>query len=338
MLEQGRRALLIELAACLLLVLAAPRHLAAAQPASAEEILASVVAVHAKVPGTARTAKTLGNDRRGNGVVIANPGGGASVLVLTIGYLVIEADEIEIIGNDERAVPASLLAYDPASGFGLLRPTAPIDLKPIELGDSASLGEGAAALVAGHGGAARARAVRIVSRRTFAGAWEYLVDEAIFTAPPYGEFGGAALIATDGKLVGIGSLILSEAASGVPGNMFVPTDRLKPILADMVAKGRPSAPPRPWLGINTQEVRGQLFVTSVSADGPAARAGIKENDVVLAIHGRPVEDLADLYRKLWAEGPAGTEVPVTVLKGRRVVVVPVPSADRTSYLRLNPTY
>jgi S1-C subfamily serine protease len=133
-------------------------------------------------------------------------------------------------------------------------------------------------------------------------------------------------------------LILSEAASGVPGNMFVPIDKLKPILAELIKNGRSGAAPKPWLGINTQEIHGQLFVTSVSADGPAAKAGIKENDIVLAIHGRPVQDLADLYRKLWAEGPAGTAIPLTMLKGRAVVDVPVTSVDRSSYLRLNPTY
>ncbi len=327
----------VALAMALLLTSLAPRR-AAAGPSSAEEILASVVAVHAKVPATARTAKTLGSERRGNGVIIADPAGGNQVLVLTIGYLVIEADEIDIVGNDERTLPARFVAYDPDSGFGLLRPSAPIDLKPLELGRSAELAEGMAALVAGHGGTQRARAVRIVSRHIYAGAWEYLVDDAIFTTPPYGEFGGAALIRPDGTLVGIGSLMLSEVASGVPGNMFVPTDRLKPILADMVRNGRPSAAPKPWLGINTQELRGQLFVTSVSPDGPAAHAGVKENDIVLSVHGQAVLDLPDLYRKLWAEGPAGTKIPLTFLKGRTVADVPIDSVDRMTYLRLNPTY
>src|SRR5258708_7930143 len=195
-----------------------------------------------------------------------------------------------------------------------------------------------AALVAGHGGTQRARAVRIVSRHIYAGAWEYLVDDAIFTTPPYGEFGGAALIRPDGTLVGIGSLMLSEVASGVPGNMFVPTDRLKPILADMVRNGPPSAAPKPWLGINTQDLRGQLFVPSVSPAGPAAHAAVKENDIVLSVHGQAVLDLPDLYRKLWAEGPAGTKIPLTFLKGRTVADVPIDSVDRMTYLRLNPTY
>ena len=328
------RLLAIVIAAALL----APPRLEAASAGTAEAILASVVAVRAKVPSKARTARTLGSERRGNGVVIADPTNQGGVLILTIGYLVIEADDIEITDNADRTVSASLVGYDPDSGLGLLRPAGAIEFNPIALGDSAEMDQSKAALVAGHGGVAQARAVKVVARRPFAGGWEYLIEDAIFTTPPYPEFGGAALIAPNGTLVGIGSLILSEAAAGVPGNMFVPTDRLKPILADLVKTGRTSAAPKPWLGINTQEIHGQLFVTSVSPDGPAQRAGVHENDIVLGVHGQPVKDLPDFYRKLWAEGPAGTEIPLNLLQGRMMVILPITSVDRTNYLHLNPTY
>jgi S1-C subfamily serine protease len=231
------------------------------------------------------------------------------------------------------------LAYDYNTGFGLIRAAEPIDVRPMKLGSSGGLENSARVLVSGYGSVEAVRPAIVVSRRVFAGYWEYLLEDAIFTSPPYPNFGGAALIGAEGELLGIGSLAVSDALPGgppVPGNMFVPIDRLKPILHDLLTSGRSSEPAHPWLGVYTEEVRGHLIVTRVAPEGPAAQAGIESGDVIVAIAGQEIDSMATFYRALWARGTAGIEVPLTVLRGAKLLSITVRSADRYKWLRLNP--
>ena len=302
--------------------------------------LDSVVGVRATIPADARTAEALGTEREGSGVVIGPDG-----LVLTIGYLILEAASAEIALPSDRTIPADIVAYDYETGFGLLRPITDPGLPPIDLGDSSKLNVENLVMVASFGGAegppSDASAAYVVSRREFAGYWEYLLPEAIFTAPPHPTFGGAALIGPDGRLLGIGSLFVGDAAQPggrMAGNMFVPIDALKPILDDLVVHGRAQGPPRPWLGVFTEELRGYLFVNRVAGGGPAAAAGIEPNQVILAVDGKPVHGMADFYRKVWALGRPGVVVPLTVLTEHGVAERTVTSGDRYRYLKLNPSY
>jgi S1-C subfamily serine protease len=231
--------------------------------------------------------------------------------------------------------------FDHVSGFGLLKLAAPLGGTPLTLGDSASLGANDPAMVISAPGREGASIVRVVSRRQFSGGWEYLLDSAIFTYPAVMDWSGAPLIGAKGELLGLGSLIVPDApgdGTQSPGNMFVPIDLLKPILGDLIAKGRRSGPVRPWLGINADEFRGRLFVGRVSPDGPAARAGLKGGEIVLAVGNEEVTTLADFYRKLWGRGPAGTEVTLKVLQGTRIRDVTVRSIDRNQYFRPSNTY
>ncbi len=240
-------------------------------PALAASPLDAVVGVRAEIPSDARTAGVLGTEREGSGVVIDEDG-----LVLTIGYLIMESSSAEIILQDERRVPADVVAYDYDSGFGLLRPLSPIGVDPVELGDSGELAEQSAVLVASFEGRGKPTPAFVVSRRDFAGYWEYLLPDAIFTSPPHQSFGGAALLGADGRLLGVGSLFVGDAAgedTTLPGNMFVPIDALKPIYGDLLKDGRAATPPRPRLGIYAEEHRGRLFVNRVAPEGPAAAAG-----------------------------------------------------------------
>jgi S1-C subfamily serine protease len=323
---------MVRLALVLLLSLVLP---AAAQPA--DDVLATVVRVEVKVPSTARSASSLGTERRGHGVLIGKDG-----LIVTIGYLVQEASEIQVTGPSGKPLSATLVGYDYETGFGLIRTAIPLSVKPIELGDSSELAERQQVLVATHGGYKSATAAVVVSRRTFAGYWEYLLENAIFTSPPISEFGGAALFGGDGRLVGIGSLFVGDAYRGgdrnLPGNMFVPIDRLKPILDDMVRHGRPQTPAKPWLGLTSEEHRGRVFITRVAPDSPAAKIGLKSGDMVLSVAGGGVDGLESLYRRIFAVGPAGTAIPLKVLKGQDIVDIAVPSADRYSYIKAGPTY
>jgi len=305
------------------------------KPAASDEGITAVVRVKTKALPDARTAASLGAERAGSGVLVREG------YVLTIGYLVIEADTIEVSNASGQTVPATLAAYDHASGFGLVKLTAPLEAKPIPLGDAAGLGERDPALVISSGEDDGVNVVYVVSRRPFAGSWEYLLESAIFTYPPIDNWSGAALVGKRGELLGIGSLIVPDAAepnTRSPGNMFVPIDLLKPILDDLIAEGRARRPARPWVGLYTDEIRGRIFVGRVSSEGPAERAGVKPGDLVLAVGGDPVVSQADFYRKLWARGTAGAVIPLKVLQGIEVKEVTVRSIDRVEWFRKKRVY
>jgi serine protease Do len=300
-----------------------------------EETLSAVVSVSAKALPGARSSATLGAQRRGAGALIGDG------YVLTIGYLVIEAEAIQVTGADGRTVPATLAGYDHASGFGLLKLVAPLAGKPLLLGDPASLGERDPALVATSSTREGVSLVYVVSRRAFTGNWEYQLDSAIFTYPAVDAWSGAPLIGPQGELLGIGSLIVPDAGGAgapSPGNLFVPVDLLKPILADLMKSGKRAGPPRPWLGINADEVRGRLFVSRVSAEGPADKAGLRTDDILLSVAGEEVRSLADFYRRVWARGAAGVEVQMKVLRGAQIRDVSVRSIDRVEYFRASKAY
>ena len=318
------------------LALAVSASAKSAEDVRLDDLLSAVVKIRADVPPEARTARTLGTRREGSGVVIDDDG-----LILTIGYLILESSGAEIVLPDGGAVPATFVAYDHDTGFGLLRATAPIKAKAIELGSSRALSVREPLLVAGFGGRSGVAGAFLTSRRPFAGYWEYLVEDALFTAPPHPNFGGAALIGGDGKLVGIGSLMVPDAAEpnvSFPGNMFVPIDSLKPILGDLLARGRSSVGPRPWLGLYTQEIGGRLKVGRVPVSGPAHKAGIRPGDLILGVGSKPVTGLADFYRKVWGRGKAGITVPLTILRGNVPTEVSVKSIDRYDWLRMKLSY
>jgi len=299
---------------------------------SADDLLAAIVGVRARVPEHARTAEALGTQRAGSGVVIDGNG-----LIVTIGYLILEASHVKVAFADGSFQDAEILAYDHETGFALLRASQAIDVTPMRLGESAALTQGDQLLVAGFGGSLAARPAVVVSRRDFAGYWEYLLENAIFTSPPYPLFAGAALVNPQGELVGIGSLVVADAYAGdqpLPGNMFVPVDRLKEALADLLTIGRSSTASRPWLGIYLSEIDGLVIVQRLAEDGPAAVAGMQAGDIVIGVAGQPVASMADFYRKLWAAGDAGDTLSLTLLKGASMQELKVTAGDRYQWLRL----
>lgn len=295
---------------------------------SIDTVLRSIVAVRSSIPDDAFTATTLGTLREGSGVVIREDG-----LVLTIGYLITEAQEVWLTRHDGQVVPGHALAYDQETGFGLVQALGPLGVSAVDFGDAAEANVGDLVLLAdGIGQSVRAT---IVAKQEFAGYWEYVLDEAIFIAPAHPSWGGAALIGSDGKLLGIGSLLLQMNRSGeiADVNMVVPINLLPPILDDLLSRGRVNKPPRPWLGAFSAESNGKVVVMSVAHGGPAAQAGLRQGDIIAEIRGDEVDGLADFYRKVWTSGPAGAEIPMRVLRNGREAWLRVKSADRNSFLR-----
>lgn len=300
-------------------------------------VLKGIVKIRAEIPKEAYTASVLGTERQGNGVLIDDQG-----LILTIGYLIIEAETIEVFGPEGKAIEASFVGYDHETGFGLLRANKPISgAEPVKLGEPSKVKEGDTVLIATYGGSDAVMGARVISRKEFAGYWEYLLDHPIMTAPATPNFGGAAVMSREGRLLGIGSLFTSFLIEGLgvlPANLSVPIDLLPPILADLIAKGRPNKPARPWLGINTEESRRRIFITRVTKGGPAEKAGLKADDLILTVNGEAVRGQIDLYRKIWALGNAGVEVTLGVLQGQGTQIknITVRSGDRLDFLMLKP--
>lgn len=292
----------------------------------------AVVKLSIKAVDDARTADTLGAEREGTGVVIDSRRG----LILTIGYLVLEAASILVVTSDNRIYPATVAGFDHGSGFGLVRVLSGLPAPALELGESGTVRELHTVSVAAHGAAGGTSQAAVVARRRFTGWWEYMIDEAIFTAPPRYEHSGAALLDGEGKLAGIASLWVSDAldtGAAFPGNMFVPIDLLKPLLEDLVATGRRRGPARPWIGLYSEQHEGHVFVSRTLPDSPAERAGLKRGDVILGVAGQTIGGQSDFYRKLWSSGEAGCDVALHVLHEKAVKQVIVRTADRMDYLR-----
>lgn len=295
-----------------------------------ERALSAVVAVSARVPEDAFTAETLGTERAGNGVLIRDDG-----IVLTIGYLITEAEEVWLTTVTGKVVPGHVVAIDQNTGFGLVQALGRLDVPAIKLGDSARVMPGERVLVGGAGGRTKSVAAKVLARQEFAGYWEYLIDDAFFTAPAHPHWGGTAMIGESGELIGIGSLQLQhETASGKvsPMNMMVPIEFLEPILDSLLAQA-PAPSPRPWLGVFVSEDDDRIVVVGLAGNGPARRAGLRPGDAILAVDGNRFDSLSGFYRRLWAQGEAGVDVPLTLEREGDVFEVRIASGDRRRFLK-----
>ncbi|MDH4389948.1 MAG: S1C family serine protease [Aquabacterium sp.] len=307
-----------------------------AQARALQRAQQAVVGVQAVAVEGARSARTLGRARQGSGVLISQDG-----LVLTIGYLVLEAEQVVLLRDDGQPVPARVVGYDVATGFGLLQALAPLGLEPVPLGRADRLDPQVPLMVASGGDDSAVSMAQLVSRRPFSGYWEYHLDTALFTAPPRRDHSGAGLFNAAGELVGIGSLMVADAAgpsSGSPGprrsgNMFVPVDLLVPILADMRQQGFGAASQRAWLGVNCAEMEGRIRVVRVNDDSPADVAGLEVGDRILRIDGTEVQTLAALWQALWAGGAPEREINLLIERADQQQTLKVYSVDRMKTLK-----
>jgi S1-C subfamily serine protease len=296
-----------------------------------DEALASVVGIRAIIPADAFTAESLGTERSGNGVVIRDDG-----VVLTIGYLITEAETVWISRGQGKVVPAHVLGYDQETGFGLVQALGRLDLPALPMGDSSKAEIGEHVVMGGAGGRDQSVAARIIAKQEFSGYWEYVLEEAIFTAPAHSNWGGTALIGPDGDLLGIGSLKIQQMVANKQGddaNMVVPIDLLKPILEDMLTIGRPNRPARPWLGLYATEIGDTVAVLGLASRGPAQRADLKPGDVVLSVAGTPVKTLGQMFRRIWSLGHAGVVVPLLINRDGKTLEASIRSGDRRRFLK-----
>ena len=295
-----------------------------------DPVLDAVVQLRSEIPEDAFTASILGTERAGNGVVIRDDG-----LILTIGYLITEASSIWLTTNSGRAVAGYPVAYDQVTGFGLVQPLGSLGVSALPRGSASSCAIGDDVIVVGSGGRAHALKAKVIDKREFAGYWEYVLDEALFTAPAHPQWGGTAVEGNDGRLLGIGSLLVEENVDSkqTQGNMIVPIDLLDPIMEDMTKLGRSNRPARPWLGMYAAEAGGQIVVGGLAKDGPAHRAGIRQGDMVLEVGGQRVSSLADLFRRIWRIGGAGTQIPLTLAREGSLLNVRRQSIDRNDVLK-----
>jgi S1-C subfamily serine protease len=289
----------------------------------------AMVLVRAEVPEDAFTAGPLGTERGGYGVVIGDG------LVLTIGYLITEATQVWLTTNRGTVVQGYPLAVDSATGFGLIQPLGKLDAASLRRGLASELKVGDSAFVLGHGGLGHALRVRLIAKQEFAGPWEYLLDEALLTSPAHPQWGGAGLLDAQGDLVGVGSLLMQRELNGEATNinMFVPIDLLAPILDSLLRTGCSPNPPPPWLGMYTQESDGKLLVGSLTPRGPAARAGVREADLVVGVAEKRVSGMAEFFRAVRGLGAAGISVPLTLARAGDVLRIDVKSADRSDFLK-----
>src|SRR5665213_240129 len=296
-----------------------------------EGALASIVGVRATIAEDAFTAKTLGTERAGNGVVVDSQG-----IILTIGYLVTEAETLWLNTHDGRALPGHVLAYDQETGFGLIQALGRLGLPALPLGHASAASIGDKVVVGGSGGRIHSVAARIAAKQQFAGYWEYLLDEALFTAPAHPNWGGTGVIDEGGRLIGGGSLHLEHARENTAPehmNMIVPIDLLKPIYNDLLTLGRANKPPRPWLGLYATEIDGKVVVAGLASEAPARRGDLRVGDIILSVAGQNVGDLAALYAAIWSLGRAGVEVPLSLYRDGRTLNPVLRSTDRALLLK-----
>lgn len=296
-----------------------------------KQLNATVVGVRSLATPGARSIDTLGRLRHGSGVVIDADG-----LVLTIGYLILEAEKVDLLLPDGRELPSRVIAYDIATGFGLVQPLIPHHLSPAPLGSSGGIDDSAPHVVASGGESGAMSVAQVVSQRAYSGYWEYHIEGAIFTIPPRPDHSGAGLFNARGELLGIGSLLVTDAAGPgrqVPGNMFVPVDLLKPVLGELRERGTSRPSTRAWLGVNCVEHQGLVRVVKVNAESPAEAAGLQPGDVILKLDGEPVGNLAAFYKKLWDSAQPEREVTLEVGRGPDVQTLKALTVDRMTTLR-----
>ena len=297
-------------------------------------IYKSVVKIDSIIPPEARTAQSLGTVRGGNGVVIDDKH------ILTIGYIVVEAETITITLPDGKKFPGELIGYDHTTGFGILRTIIQSDLTPLKIGDSDQLTKEDFLYVLPYLTEGRPSAVKMVSRRSFAGWWEYFLDKPIYTYPANSSFAGSALINEYGEVLGIGSLYVGDAAAtGIssPGNMFVPINDLKPILDDLIQNGRRTKDIKPYMGLTSSDNTGQVKITRVNDNGPAAKAGFSVNDTILAVNNEKINNIEDFYKVVWSFGGPGTKLQFDIERNQEKLNIELTTMDRNDFF-VKPKY
>ena len=296
--------------------------------------LAASVQITSRAVENASSARTLGKVRQGSGVVIGTDG-----LILTIGYLILETEQIEIRTHQQKTYPAQVVAYDQATGFGLIKPLIPLQgVEPVKLGKLLDQKTDTELWVVSAGSSVFSSPTKLIDVRSFTGYWEYHLDSAIYTSPPVVNHSGAGLFNLKGELIGIGSLFVQDVMpagnpSSLAGNMFVPVELLEPIFKNMLQNGTGPNSQRAWLGINAVEKLGRIQIVRVTPESPAQSAGLSPGQWLLGLNGKPVESLSAFYKQLWAIPINSESAQLTIFDGKTIYQIPVPIVDRSTNIK-----
>jgi len=301
---------------------------------TADQFATALVSIESTINPDGRTVALLGDNRSGTGVMIDSHG-----LIVTVGYLLLEASEVRISFYNGVQVPATVVAIDAQSGLALVQVAEGYagelpDITPVKLGQSALVVKDDRVIVLPANGLEAAASVRIHSAREFSAPWEYLLENALYTMPPVRNFSGAALINREAELIGIGTLALQNITDSddgtVPGNLFIPVDLLTSRLGTMLTQSVKQVEPsdRAWLGLMVDEM---LSVTRVLDASPAMEAGIQAGDIILGINDNHVVSRANLYRSLWSTVSVADDVALLVSRAGKLTPLKAKPVYRSSW-------
>jgi S1-C subfamily serine protease len=291
-------------------------------PAHLQKIIPAVVGIHSKIPLDRPSVLTLGPLRWGSGVIYDPQG-----YILTVGYIVSDAAEIQVSLQDGRTVPARLVGVDAQSGIGVIKMEGEGPWPAAPLGDStrAAVGDTTATLGVDSDKKLVVTQGSIQEIKRFAGYWEYMIDRALIVAPYNPSFGGSPLVNGRGEVIGVTSLRLGETPQV---NLAIPIEYFIAVREELLAKGGlPSRPPRPWIGVYTVPTPQGLIVAGGSPTGPAAEAGFQRGDVIVRLNGQSVEGQEDFYQKLW-QTKVGDEIAIVVLRENKFEILKLKTVDR----------
>ncbi|MGB3547635.1 MAG: Do family serine endopeptidase [Saprospiraceae bacterium] len=274
----------------------------------------------------------------GSGVIISSDG-----YIVTNNHVIEGAENLEVVLNDQRTYPATLVGTDPSTDVALIKIDA-ADLATIQFGNSDEVRVGEWVVAVGNPFSltstvtagivsAKGRSIDILRRKSDAAIESFIQTDAVVNP---GNSGGA-LVNTEGRLVGINTAISSPTGVYAGYAFAVPSKIVAKVVADLKEYG---VAQRAYLGARIQEINSAfarendidrdngVYIGEVTANSAAEAAGLKKGDIVLAVDGVPTLRSSDLLEQLGRKRP-GDRVELTILRDKREQMVPVVLRNRS---------
>jgi S1-C subfamily serine protease len=291
-----------------------------------KHLLSSVVHIHTEVPSAHPSTRILGDERMGTGTVV-DPSG----LILTVNYVVMGGETIQVTLARGRALRAEIVAQDFEVGLALLRVKRQgLPAAPVTASESLTRGDPVFALGSTGPRERRVAGGLVTYLGEFEAYWEYLLDRGIVSSAANPGFGGGPLFTLSGKMVGVVSLNLNEIARS---SLAIPVECYLRNQEEFVRFGRVvSRPQRAWLGVFAHVLEEGVVVAGLVPNGPGARSGIQEGDLIVSLDAREVPTRKDLYLSLWRHAP-GEKMTLEVMRDNQVRRLSVTAGDRADFYK-----